>query len=138
MTQRASNTATERINELSRRIAAIEGEKAALISELEALRKGAAAHEINTSATSISSSQKVAIFLNLFRGREDVFAKRWDNAKTGRSGYAPACHNEWVPGICGKPRIKCGECPNQACVLGQYTTVRFRCCDRKSISSSVK
>jgi superfamily II DNA or RNA helicase len=39
---------------------------------------------------------------------------RWVNAKTGRSGYAPACANEWVKGICGKPQVKCGECPNQA------------------------
>src|SRR5574337_318158 len=33
---------------------------------------------------------------------------------TGRKGYAPACANEWVPGVCEKPRVKCGECPNQA------------------------
>ena len=35
------------------------------------------------------------------------------NARTGRSGYAPVCGNEWEPRICGKPRIKCGACPNQ-------------------------
>ncbi len=29
-------------------------------------------------------------------------------------GYAPACANEWVSGVCEKPRVKCGECPNQA------------------------
>ena len=58
--------------------------------------------------------EKIALFKNLFRGREDVFPRRWENPKTGRSGYAPACHNEWVRGICEKPRIKCGECPNQA------------------------
>ena len=34
--------------------------------------------------------------------------------KTGRKGYAPACANEWVRDVCEKPRIKCGECPNQA------------------------
>ena len=26
------------------------------------------------------------------------------------------CRNEWVRGVCGKPLIKCGECPNQAFV----------------------
>jgi len=26
----------------------------------------------------------------------------------------PACSNEWVRGVCGKPQVKCGECPNQA------------------------
>jgi hypothetical protein len=39
---------------------------------------------------------------------------RWDNRNTGKSGYAPACSNEWVRGVCGKPQIKCGDCPNQA------------------------
>lgn len=39
---------------------------------------------------------------------------RWENAKTGRTGYAPACANDWVKGVCGKPQVKCGECQNQA------------------------
>jgi superfamily II DNA or RNA helicase len=60
------------------------------------------------------SSEKLALFASLFRGREDVYARRWENAKTGKSGYAPACRNEWVRGVCGKPRVKCGECTNQA------------------------
>jgi superfamily II DNA or RNA helicase len=38
---------------------------------------------------------KVELFRSLFRGREDVFPRRWENAKTGKSGYSPACHNEW-------------------------------------------
>jgi hypothetical protein len=57
---------------------------------------------------------KIALFRSLFRGREDVFPKRWDNTKTGKAGYAPACANEWVPRICGKPKVKCGECLNRA------------------------
>jgi superfamily II DNA or RNA helicase len=57
---------------------------------------------------------KIALFRSLFRGREDVFPKRWDNAKTGKAGYAPACANEWVPRICGKPKVKCGDCLNRA------------------------
>ena len=35
--------------------------------------------------------------------------QRWDNTRTGKSGYQPACANEWKPGVCEKPRIKCGE-----------------------------
>ena len=58
--------------------------------------------------------EKVALFRSLFRGRDDVYPKRWENTRTGKSGYAPACANEWKPQICGKPRIKCGSCPNQA------------------------
>ncbi|ESX62672.1 type III restriction endonuclease subunit R [Mesorhizobium sp. LSHC420B00] len=57
---------------------------------------------------------KIALFRRLFAGRSDVHPVRWENRKAGRSGYAPACANEWVKGICGKPRVKCGECPRQA------------------------
>lgn len=58
--------------------------------------------------------QKVVLFRKLFSGRTDVFPIRWENSGTGRSGYAPACRNEWVRAVCGKPQVKCGECPNQA------------------------
>ena len=56
--------------------------------------------------------RKIALFRSLFRGREDVYPRRFESRTSGRSGYAPACGNEWVPGVCGKPRIKCAECPN--------------------------
>src|SRR5262249_18950392 len=49
----------------------------------------------------------------LFRGRDDVFPRRYVNYKTGRSGYAPACANEWLQGICEKPRVKCALCQHQ-------------------------
>jgi superfamily II DNA or RNA helicase/very-short-patch-repair endonuclease len=57
-----------------------------------------------------SPSDKVGLFRSLFRGREDVYARRFESRKTGRSGYAPACANEWVRGVCEKPRIRCAEC----------------------------
>jgi len=60
-----------------------------------------------------SSEAKIALFRSLFRGRDDVYPRRFESRKTGRSGYAPACANEWVRGICEKPRIKCAECPNR-------------------------
>lgn len=56
---------------------------------------------------------KVELFRSLFRGREDVYARRFESRKTGKSGYAPACANEWVRGICEKPRVKCAECPHR-------------------------
>ena len=52
---------------------------------------------------------KIILFRRLFRGREDVYPRRWESAK-GASGYAPVCGNEWKPGICGKPKVKCGDC----------------------------
>lgn len=59
------------------------------------------------------AKQRIAIFRDLFTGRDDVFAIRWENNNTGKSGYSPACHNEWQKGICDKPRTKCTECPHQ-------------------------
>ena len=56
---------------------------------------------------------KIALFRSLFRGRDDVYARRFVNLKTGKAGYAPACANEWAQGICDKPRIKCALCPHQ-------------------------
>jgi superfamily II DNA or RNA helicase/very-short-patch-repair endonuclease len=56
---------------------------------------------------------KIALFRSLFRGREDVYPRRFESRKTGKAGYSPICGNEWVQGICEKPRIKCSECPHQ-------------------------
>ena len=60
-----------------------------------------------------SSAAKIKLFRSLFRGREDVYPRRFESRKTGRGGYQPACANEWVRGLCEKPRIKCLECPNR-------------------------
>ena len=47
----------------------------------------------------LNTDAKVDLFRNLFRGRADVYPIRWES-KAGKSGYAPACANEWRPGIC--------------------------------------
>ena len=60
-----------------------------------------------------SPEEKVALFRSLFRGRDDVYPRRFESARTGKSGYAPACDNEWVTGLCEKPRIKCADCANR-------------------------
>lgn len=57
-----------------------------------------------------SSCTKIALFRSLFRGREDLYPQRFESKKTGRAGYSPACGNEWVGGICEKPKIKSSEC----------------------------
>ncbi len=112
------------------RIAALEAECAKLRAENEALRaivhgekSGRAAEgraettQLHAAETSVRhdspTADKVALFRSLFRGREDVYPVRWES-KAGRSGYSPACGNEWLPGICEKPRIKCADCPNRA------------------------
>ncbi len=64
--------------------------------------------------TNISEPEaKIALFRSLFRGREDVYPVRFESHKTGRSGYAPACANEWVRGLCEKPWVKCAACPHR-------------------------
>lgn len=63
------------------------------------------------------AADKIALFCRLFARRTDVFPLRRNNPKSGRSGYAPACANEWVRGVCGKPQVKCGDCPNQKFIL---------------------
>ena len=98
------------------RLAAERERLEARLAELEASRSPAP--EGNRPAGPVTNrspaSEKIALFRSLFRGREDVFPRRWENARTRKAGYAPACGNEWVPRICGKPRVKCGACPHQA------------------------
>lgn len=59
----------------------------------------------------ISSEEKIQIFMNAFKGRTDLYAKRWTSNKTGKSGYSPVCKNEFSLYKCDKPRVKCSECP---------------------------
>ena len=66
------------------------------------------------SASQRSNQEKITLFRSLFQGRPDVFPKFWQNQKKQTNGYAPACGNEWVRGVCEKPRVRCGECPHQA------------------------
>lgn len=61
----------------------------------------------------LSTKEKVALFRSLFRGREDVFARRWHSMKDGREGYQPVCANEWRPGVCDKKKYNCAACPNR-------------------------
>ena len=61
----------------------------------------------------LSAAEKVALFRRLFRGRTDVYPIRWEGKTSGKSGYAPACANEWRAGVCEKPRIKCSDCSNR-------------------------
>ena len=43
-----------------------------------------------------SPQEKMNLFKSLFIGREDVFALRWSNAKSGKSGYSPVCENKSI------------------------------------------
>ena len=60
----------------------------------------------------LSTDDKVRLIRRLFHGRPDVFSLRWEG-KNGKSGYSPACGNEWRAGICEKPRVKCADCAHR-------------------------
>ncbi|MCD4664494.1 MAG: helicase, partial [Bacteroidales bacterium] len=64
--------------------------------------------------STLSPQEKITIFKNLFKGRDDIFAARWEKADKSASGYSPVCLNEWKQGICiKKDKGKCRDCKNQ-------------------------
>ena len=67
--------------------------------------------KIEVATKDISNEEKVKIFREVFKGRTDLYAKRWTSSKTGKSGYSPVCKNEFNTYKCDKPRVKCRECP---------------------------
>lgn len=87
----------------------------------ENLQKGTPEDTVSVIATSTdasinnqsSSEDKVQLFRSLFQGREDVFAIRWVG-KDNKSGYSPACYNDWKHVVCGKyKKISCANCENR-------------------------
>ena len=108
---------TANINELER----LRAENARLLALLDAHgidARPSAGTPINLSTlepSRLSPDEKVVLFRRLFRGRIDTYPIRWES-KAGKSGYSPACANEWRPGICEKPRIKCSDCGNRLLV----------------------
>lgn len=95
-------------NELIRIIETLKKENTSLREQLYGM---AGEQETATKQKTISNEEKIKIFMKLFRGRQDIYAKRWESNKTGKSGYSPVCKNEFSTYKCDKPRIKCGECP---------------------------
>ena len=102
------------------RLLNLENEKQKLLNEIKSLKQEKEDYQQHlllipfTDNTTIQNNSppkdKIALFRSLFRGREDVFPKRFESQKTGKSGYQPVCKNEWVRSVCNKPKIKCMEC----------------------------
>ena len=69
--------------------------------------------------------EKVRLFRAMFRGREDVYARRYASAKSGKCGYSPVCAVEWTRGICDKKRVSCAVCPNRRFVPLDDEAVRM-------------
>jgi superfamily II DNA or RNA helicase len=117
----------QKLRDLEIRLKKLDAERSEVVSSVEELRlvkhrmpQSVPVAEMTMLGQPILSSppltpdEKTAVFLKLFRCRESVYPKRWDNLKSGKSGYAPACRNEWVQPICQKPKVKCSDCRHQA------------------------
>jgi hypothetical protein len=113
---------SDKMKEIEKRLEALDRERHALIAELTKLRASRIREKDLPPLLGIQAlqgtpkdpDQKVSLFLRLFRCRESVFPKLWVNRAKNSKGYSPACRNEWVRSICGKPQVKCSDCPNQA------------------------
>jgi len=109
------------------KIAQLEVEKKHLAEQLSEIEEESVSSQVKLAAipscnsslsgkSFIVSDDKIKLFRSLFHGRDDVYARFWTSRKTGKSGYSPACKNEWVKGICVKPASKCSDCSNRALI----------------------
>ncbi|MBK9387321.1 MAG: DEAD/DEAH box helicase family protein [Planctomycetes bacterium] len=104
------------------RLLHLEAERAKTQRRLEALQSELSKLDAAPTQAKVASlpggprtpADKVKLFRELFRGRSDLYPTRFVSKKTGRAGYAPACSNKFVPGICELPKVKCGDCTKQA------------------------
>jgi hypothetical protein len=108
------NSPRKNIKVLKQRLIALDCERNEIIAQINQL-KNAQQIARTTQDDIFTPEEKTALFRSLFRGREDVYARRWQN-KAGKSGYSPHCANEWKSGVCQKPRIKCSACKQKSYV----------------------
>lgn len=84
------------------------------VSSEQLWRSSALTSELAAPVNSHSTArEKIDFFLSTFKGRQDMYAKRYYSEKTGKSGYTPVCKNEWAYGLCDKRKYKCADCPNR-------------------------
>ncbi|HEY3762229.1 MAG TPA: DEAD/DEAH box helicase family protein [Verrucomicrobiae bacterium] len=73
------------------------------ISQKEAAPPLAVAPDLPITVTGKSSpDEKLKLFRSLFRGREDVYALRWEG-RNGKTGYSPACRKVWSDPLSKRP-----------------------------------
>ena len=104
-----------RIAEIEAELLEVDRQRHKLLVELDGLRRETIEELQLPLSDSIPKTPqaKVAFFLGLFGARRSVYPQLWQNPKTGRKGYSPVCGNEWIRGVCEKPRVKCSECLHQ-------------------------
>jgi superfamily II DNA or RNA helicase len=124
----------QKISEIEGELANLDHRRSQLLDELtqlhrQSLQKNSPAQlPLHLQGISInnqsSQEEKIRLFRSLFKGRADVFPRRFENSKTGKSGYALVCRNEWQAGICQKPKIACQDCNFRAFVPVNDETIR--------------
>jgi hypothetical protein len=112
------------MQQIRERLLLVERERNELLHQLDTLERqafldappilGTPLGQSSCASLPATPDERVALFLKLVRCRTSVYPKMWENKKKGTKGYSPACDNEWRPGVCEKPRVKCSECRNQA------------------------
>ena len=110
MNQGASQNWLAERQQLIERIKELEAENAELRKRLG--ENIAPVEQKPTAMLRLSLQEKVDLFRSLFKGREDVFARRWYSRTSGKSGYQPVCKNEWSQ-PCRERNHKCDDCPNR-------------------------
>jgi len=131
------------MDESTDRIAAIESElqglelhRQRLLAEMREIRSRAKMPELPLGkGTPGTNREKIDLFLGLFGARRSVYPKLWTNHNKGTKGYSPACGNEWVGGLCEKPRVKCSECPNQNFPPLDHSAVHLHLTGRHTIGT---
>lgn len=112
--------------ELEARLAALDVERETLHAKIREVRAGSLSPKPqgystrtfpNAPLNKVSPAlEKIRFLLDLIHGRRDAYAVRFENRKTGKSGYQPACANLWRRPLCQKPKVKCHECHHRMLV----------------------
>ena len=109
------------LSQAEKELACLESRRTVLIEDIQKLKQqrmslhpADAVADIEKAPECVTNSSpsktKISVFTDLFRGRQDVYPRRFESQRTGKSGYQPACRNEWKKGRCKKPRVKCANC----------------------------
>lgn len=129
---RTSDDIAQQIGELKRRLSALDRERSEIADRLRVLEQTPTVLSAAPKASGVAditmaspTAAKINLFRSLFRGRVDVFPRRWENPRTGKAGYAPACRNEWIRGIAASLRSSAESAPNQAFVSVSEEVVRW-------------
>ena len=109
----------QKVNQLRQELADLESRRQQIMQEITQLESnsttfcGTSIETANGFCNASPTEDKIKLFRSLFRGREDVYPRRFESMKTGKSGYQPSCKNEWVEGVCAKPKVKCSNCSHR-------------------------